>query len=77
MLVTIGSSTVTNANPDSPDDYQEFEVENCLRVDDMLCSTCWTDQPSINSTFSQITGVLGYTYSNHKILPRSSDDIVE
>lgn len=77
MLVTIGSSTVTNINPDSPDDYQEFEVENCLRVDDMLCPTCWTDQPSINSTFSQITGVVAYTYSNHKLLPRSSDDIVE
>ena len=75
MLVSIGPSTVSDSNPDAPNDYGEFELDGCLRVDDMLCSSCWSPQPALNSSFTGMTGVLGYTYGNHKLLPRDLTDI--
>ena len=34
-LVQIQNTTVSNSNPDDPDNYGEFEVESCLRIDDL------------------------------------------
>ncbi len=76
MVVRVSSVTVTDANPDAPDDYQEFEVASCLRVDDQL-SEVLVPQPSVGSFFSQLSGVLTFGYGHAKLLPRGADDVVE
>lgn len=76
MLVHVDDVSVTNANPDDPDDYNEFEVAGCLRVDDLLWSAdeTWLDR-TVGVSYTGLTGVLTYTYENNKLLPRSSDDV--
>lgn len=84
MWVTVQNATVTNSNPDSTTgdpndpsrDYNEFEINGCLRVDDQACPTCYTNQPSVGTSYSSITGILTYTFSNYKIIPVSPDGIV-
>ncbi|MBX2798150.1 MAG: thrombospondin type 3 repeat-containing protein [Myxococcales bacterium] len=74
MLVTVSKVEVTDANPDAPSDFNEFEVAGCLRVDDLLCATCWTDQPAVGFSYASITGPLAYTFANTKVAPRSPKD---
>jgi cytosine/adenosine deaminase-related metal-dependent hydrolase len=76
MLLEIGATTVTNDNPDGPsDDYNEFEVGGCLRVDDQLCPTCWTDQPALGTAYDSLVGPMTYSYGDTKLLPRTLDDM--
>ena len=81
MLLNItdsnGSSTidVTISNVEPDEDYGEFQVEGCLRVDDGLCTTCWTDYPEVGTVYNQLIGILNYTYSNHKLQPRQPSDM--
>ena len=77
MLLRVSNLTVTDANPDGSDDYNEFEVGGCLRIDDGLCPDCYADQPAVDTTYSSITGILTYTYGNFKLLPRDAADMVE
>ena len=76
MVVRVSHVTVTDANPDAPDDYQEFELASCLRVDDQL-SDVLVPQPVAGTYFSQISGVLSYTYGHAKLEPRGAGDVVE
>jgi predicted extracellular nuclease len=76
MVVRVSHVTVSNANPDAPDDYQEFELNSCLRVDDQL-SDVLVPQPVEGTYFNQISGVLSYTYGNAKLAPRGAGDVVE
>jgi cytosine/adenosine deaminase-related metal-dependent hydrolase len=75
MLVRVGATSVTDSNPDGSEDYNEFEVDSCLRVDDLYCSTCWADQPASGTAYGSLTGVLVYSYSDFKLAPRSTADI--
>ena len=81
MLLNItdsnGSSTidVTISNVEPDEDYGEFQVEGCLRVDDGLCTTCWTDYPEVGTVYNKLIGILNYTYSNHKLQPRQPSDM--
>lgn len=75
MLVKLETVTVTDLNPDSPDDYDEFVVDDCLRVDDYFYGDL--DQPADYADYASLTGVLIYSYDNPKLAPRSSEDIVE
>jgi len=75
MLVRVEEVEVTDLNPDDPEDYDEFEVAGCLRVDDYLYADL--DQPPEGTRWAEITGVLGYSFSNHKLLPRSDEDFAE
>ncbi len=76
MLVEVNDLIVSNDNPDGPDsDYNEFEVQGCLRIDDLLCESCWSDQPAKGDEIDAITGPLVYTYSNSKVVPREEADI--
>ena len=77
MLVTVTDVSVTNENPDSPDDYNEFEVGGCLRIDDIVWDTSvtWIDR-TLGTTYGAITGVLNYSFDNFKVEPRNPDDIV-
>ncbi|NOY27721.1 MAG: amidohydrolase family protein [Oligoflexia bacterium] len=74
MLVTMPDATVTDSNPDSPDDYGEFEIDACLRVDDALYS--YGTQPAEDTVYSTVAGVLSYTYSHRKVEPRDASDLV-
>ena len=77
MYVKVENVDVTNQNADGPDDdYNEFEAGGCLRIDDQMCPDCWTDQPSVGTAYSSITGVFTYTFGNYKLLPNSLEDLV-
>jgi predicted extracellular nuclease len=74
VLVRVESVTVTDANPDvAAGDYNEFVVDG-LRVDDELVAI--EPDPQVGDTFTSITGVVRYSYSNFKLLPRTTADIV-
>ena len=76
MRVQVNDITVTNANPDEPDDYGEFEANGCLRFDDQL-SDVLIPQPAVETTFSALRGVLTYTHGNAKIVPNGAEDVDE
>ncbi len=73
MLVRVDDVTVTDANPDDPDDYDEFEVNGCLRIDDLV----WTDldQPPGDTVYTSVTGPYTYSFSFWKIAPRRDSDL--
>ena len=75
MLLVVSDVSVTNANPDDPSDYDEFEVAGCLRVDDFLYDAL--DQPVEGTDYTSITGVLNYSFSNFKLAPRDAEDLAE
>lgn len=76
MLVKVGAVSVSDANPDTPSDYNEFEVGGCLRIDDLLwpSGSTWLDR-TVGTSYGSITGILNYNYDNFKIEPRDSDDV--
>jgi len=74
VLVRTGAATVSSENPDDPDgDYGEFEVESCLRVDDLFIE----ENPAMGTTYSSITGPMYFTYENAKISPRTAADLAQ
>ena len=81
VLVRVTNVAVTNANPDGADDYDEFEVSGGLRIDDLAIDGGGTggsldNNYSVGTTFSSITGVHHYSFSNFKLLPRTTSDVV-
>ena len=76
MRVEVSDVTVTNSNPDDPDDYGEFEVDDCLRFDDQI-SEVLVPQPDVGTAFSAIRGVLTFTYDNAKVVPTGPEDVDE
>lgn len=78
MLVRFTDLTVTDENADAEDgetepDYDEYVVNNCLRVDDFLDESL--DQPALDTAFSALTGVMLYSFDNPKVAPRSAADL--
>ncbi len=78
-LVRVEDVTVTDGNPDGPgSDFGEFSVADCggpgLRVDDQMFAVM--PDPEVGDEFSAIQGPLDYSFSNTKIQPRDTDDIV-
>jgi predicted extracellular nuclease len=89
MLVRVSGVAVTSANPDGANDYDEFEVTGTLRVDDLILDGCDPGSASatcsgvpktfnytVGTTFTSITGILHYSFSNTKIVPRTTGDLV-
>ncbi len=74
MLVRVAPATVTNGNPDDPRDYDEFEINGCLRVDDWIYDAI--DNASTGDAWSTLDGVLVYSYGNSKLAPRNAADMV-
>jgi len=72
VLVQAQDVEVTDENPDAPDDFGEFEVNGCLRVDDLMMDAY---TPSLGDTFFSITGLLYYSSGDFKIAPRDTDDL--
>ncbi len=73
MLVEVGAVTVSVFNVDDPEDYDEFEVEDCLRVDDYLWEEL--DNHDVGTSFTMLRGVLVYGYDNFKVAPRDAGDL--
>jgi hypothetical protein len=74
MLVRVEHATITNENPDAPSDYDEFELDGALRVDDLLV-------PELDNVFARgmrfrsVTGILGTSFGHAKLWPRSEADL--
>ena len=79
VLVQVTEVSVTSENPDDPaGDYGEFEVEGCLRVDDLFFdSEAIEINPTMNTEFATLTGPMYYGYDNPKLCPRTVNDLVE
>jgi hypothetical protein len=81
VLLQVQSVSVTNVNPDSPDDYDETEVSG-LRIDDMCIDgggegDLMDNNYTMAQSFTSVTGVLTYGFSHFKLLPRLMSDIVD
>ena len=74
MLVRVTGVSVTAANPDQPNDYDEFAVTGGLRIDDGLFPELDNAYPT-GTSFASITGILEFSFSNSKLLPRSANDL--
>ncbi|MCK6533632.1 MAG: amidohydrolase family protein, partial [Polyangiaceae bacterium] len=74
MLVSLGSVQVTNANPDAPSDFDEFVVTGNLRIDDELDPTI-DNTFAVGASFSKITGIMTFGFSNTKLAPRSAAEL--
>ena len=76
-LVQVGPVTVTDENPDAPEEFGEFAVDGELRVDDVFFDmNDWT-KPALDTDYTSITGLLGYSYNNSKLQPRDNSDLVQ
>lgn len=76
MLVQVRDVTVTDANPDLPEDFNELAVAGCLRVDELLWPTDvdWLDR-TVGVEYARIAGILNYSYDNTKLSPRGEGDV--
>jgi imidazolonepropionase-like amidohydrolase len=79
MLVTVLDVTITDINPDAPDDFDELAIDGGLRVDDALSdaqtgSGFGNDCPN-GTMFDQITGVMGFSFDDRKLFPRGVADV--
>ncbi len=73
MFVRIEDVTISKVNADQGmGDYDEFEV-NGLRIDDALFAAMDNTCP-LGSLFADIRGVLTFSFSNFKLLPRGAAD---
>jgi imidazolonepropionase-like amidohydrolase len=71
-----GPLTVSLQNADPPPkDFDEFAVTaSLLRIDDNIYTDMGNDYP-VGTTFTRITGICGFSFSNRKIWPRTAADI--
>ncbi len=70
VLVQINSPSVTDTNPDAPDDFGEFEVDGVLRISDYFIE----HNPDLGTIFLSITGIHYYSYGEYKLNPRDCLD---
>jgi cytosine/adenosine deaminase-related metal-dependent hydrolase len=87
---TAGSVAITNDKPDTGN-FFEFVVTGDLRIDDGIFSYYGTPAPggtacpdpcaypptgfTNGSTYNSITGIMGFSFGNRKLLPRSASDL--
>ena len=76
MLVRVENVFVINTNPDAPSDFDEFVVTGGLRIDDLLYPALNNTYP-LSTAFVRIDGILGFAFSNFKLLPRGAGDLVQ
>jgi hypothetical protein len=74
MLVRVTEVSVTTTNPDLPNDYDEFAVTGGLRIDDRLFPELDNAYPA-GKSFGSIAGILEFSFSNSKLLPRGANDL--
>ncbi len=74
VLIRAQAITVTNINPDDPDDFGEWQINDgtgTIRVDDCYYSY----DPILNEILAFVQGTLNYSFSNFKLEPRDYLDI--
>ncbi len=76
VLVQVENVTVTVANPDDPEQFNEFVVTGDLRIDDIFFAIDDWVAPAVGTSFASITGALTYGFSNFKLEPRDPSDLV-
>ena len=77
VLVRVENVTVTDVNPDAPDEFGEFAVTGNLRVDDAFFAIADWTKPAMDQGYASITGPLAFTYDNFKLEPRDPADLVQ
>lgn len=80
VFIRVQNVTVTDDNPDDPNDYDEFEVTGGLRIDDLVVDGGGTGGQldntfSVGTAFVDIAGVHHYSYNDFKLLPRRVSDL--
>lgn len=73
VLVEVRNVTVTNANPDAPNDYYEFQLDDALRVNDLFFKI--EPRPTLGQAFGYIRGVLRWANNDSKLEPRDLEDV--
>ena len=68
VLVRVANVSVT----DEDLGYGEFEVANCLRVDDMFYEAA----PDPGDAYQLLTGAMNYSFDEAKLEPRAASDVV-
>jgi hypothetical protein len=77
MLVRVNNVSVVNENPDAPGgNFNEIAVTGNLRVDDLLFAYP-QNSFKLGDTFPFLAGVLHFSFSNNKVLPRNAADITK
>ncbi|MDW8251926.1 MAG: thrombospondin type 3 repeat-containing protein, partial [Myxococcales bacterium] len=76
MLVQVNNVSVINENPDAPQNFNEIAVTGNLRVDDFLYAYP-QNSFKLGDTFPFLAGVLHFSFSNNKVLPRNAADITK
>ncbi len=72
VFVQVDGVAVSSENPDGPDDdFGEFEVDGCLRIDDLFFDA----DPTMGQSFTSIKGPMYYSWDNAKLAPRSANDL--
>ncbi|MCB9566270.1 MAG: thrombospondin type 3 repeat-containing protein [Myxococcales bacterium] len=78
MLVSVSDVVITKQNADA-NDYDEFEVTGNLRVDDQIYDNVvnmgLNNACVVGSQFTELIGVLGFSFANSKLWPRVKSDI--
>ena len=70
VLVTLSNVTIASVNQ-----YDEAETNGGVYIDDDFGID--TSVLVAGKTFSSITGVIYYSYSKYRLLPRFDEDLVE
>lgn len=73
VLIEVRDVTVTNANPDAPNDYYEFQLDDSLRVNDLFIKI--EPRPTLGQVFGYMRGILRWANSNSKLEPRDLEDV--
>jgi predicted extracellular nuclease len=66
-LISVGSATVS----EGMNDHNEAKLDNGLKIDDLL----WAFDVEAGSSFTDVTGPLGYSYEEWKLFPREEADL--
>lgn len=76
VLMRTGQVTVSNANPDAPDDFGEWLIRDWsgydVRVDDL---GGYTYEPVEADELAFVQGVVDFSFNQFKVQPRDDDDI--
>jgi hypothetical protein len=80
MLVRVGPVAITVQNPDmGMGDYDEFTITGNLRVDDQITDGVkdmgLNNACAVGTQFDDIVGIMGYSFANSKLQPRSKADV--
>ena len=73
-LVEVDTITVSILNADAPEDFDEFSITVVLRVDD-YCYDPLDNTYAVATPFSKVVEVLGFSFSNRNVYPRSAADL--